>query len=93
MATKDKKSAEGIDLGTFQCKAVNEGGAEARLSDERSGTHYVSRLKVANRALEVGATYRLVAEKVEEAPGETTVTAEIPTEDVGSLPSSVKVIK
>lgn len=92
MAKDSKKGAEGIDLGTFKCKAVNEGGAEARLSDERHQTFFVSRLKAANKALELGATYRLVAEKVEDAPGEPKVTAEVPAEDVGSLPSSAKVL-
>jgi hypothetical protein len=90
---KEKRAAQGIELGTFQCRSLNEGGAEARLSDERHQTNFVSRFKAANRELEQGATYRLYAEKVEDAPGEATITAEVPAEDAGSLPSSAKVVK
>jgi hypothetical protein len=90
---KEKKPDKSIELGTFQCKAVNEGGVEVRLSDERHRMNFVSRLKTANRELEQGATYRLVAEKVGDAPAEPTVTAEIPSEDAGSLPDTAKVVK
>lgn len=91
MATKTKSDA--IELGTFECKAVNEGGVEVRLADERNQTNFVSRFKTANRAFEQGATYRFYAEKVEDAPPAPTVMAEISSEDAGSLPDSAKVVK
>lgn len=92
MATK-KEAEERIELGSFEAKAVNEDGAELRLSDERHQSNVVSRFKTANRAFERGAVYTLFAVKTEGPPAPPTVTATLPAEDAGSLPGSAVIQK
>jgi hypothetical protein len=82
-----------IELGSFTAKAINEDGAEARLSDERHQSSVLSRFRTTNRLFERGAVYSLFAVKTAGPPEPPTVTATLPAEDAGSLPSTAEIHK
>lgn len=88
-----KKEEERIELGSFTAKAINEGGDELRLSDERHQSNIVSRFKTVNRTFERGAVYSVFAVKTAGPPEPPTVTATLPAEDAGSLPSTAVIQK
>jgi len=82
-----------IVLGEFHLKALNEGGAEIRMSDERNQSNILLRKKSLGKELEAGATYQITATRVAPAPAFATVTAIVPTTDVGSLPGTAVIDK
>jgi hypothetical protein len=88
--TKEAQKAAPIELGEFEVRAINDGGAEARLTDSKSQTNIISRLKKANTELEQGATYRIYAEKVSDAPQPERTVVEVATADLKSMPESTR---
>ena len=94
-ASRAGESSEGGGLISFGPRfraTVNERGQEGRLGDDKEKSYFLSRYVTANRQLEQGATYELLARKVADAPGPETVLAEIPAGEVGSLPAGSKVV-
>jgi hypothetical protein len=69
MATTEKPAAE-VVLGEFTVKAVNDGGAEARLSDEKNQSKFVGRLISANKQLVAGQKGQLIFRHNAETPKE-----------------------
>lgn len=100
MATSSKKAAkkqaEGevsgvVELGEFTVKALNDGGAEGRLSDERGQSSIIIRRKGVNGQLKQGGVYRVSAELVEGTEGGETVLVNVPVEEVKNLPEGSEV--
>lgn len=82
---------EKIELGTFEVRSTDEGGAEVRLSDEKKGSNLVLRHKAVGKDLERGAKYALTATLVS-TEEEEMLTVEMPADETAGLTRHAKVI-
>lgn len=89
MATK-KTDPEEKAYAQLVVKAINDGGAEVRLADEKGNMRFVGRNKAGNKEFEVGQTVEMILRVVSEPPPPDKVVAEIRTED---LPEGARVIE
>lgn len=76
----------------FTCKSTTTDlRDEVRLSDEDSQSSVL--LRDTDGAFERNAVYKVSITKVQKAPEEATVLAEVPVSDVGTLPASAAIKK